>query len=258
MHGGPRKLDVRTGRRAGELRHPSVALPALAPVGATARVATLTMDVDEDAGIRPGYKLKLNSYDLGVDIELHDALQRIRFEHPESRAVILTSAKERMFCSGANIFMLGLVEPCLEGQFLQIHQRDAQRHRGFERALRAQVHRRVQRHDGRRRLRTGARVRRNLAGRRPLVGGEPARSAAARRAAGHRRPDARDRQAPRAPRPRRHLLHDGRGRARSARARMGGWSTRSSSRSSSRVRRAARAGARGGERPAARGRRASR
>src|SRR6202166_967289 len=69
--------------------------------------ATLTMDVSEDGGIRPGYKLKLNSYDLGVDIELHDALQRIRFEHPEVRTVILTSAKERIFCSGANIFMLG-------------------------------------------------------------------------------------------------------------------------------------------------------
>ncbi len=72
------------------------------------RVATLAMDVREDGGIRPGYKLKLNSYDLGVDIELHDALQRIRFEHPEVGSVILTSAKPRVFCSGANIYMLGL------------------------------------------------------------------------------------------------------------------------------------------------------
>jgi len=71
-------------------------------------VATLTMDVAEDGGLRPGYKLKLNSYDLGVDIELHDALQRIRFEHPEIRSVIVTSAKNRIFCSGANIYMLGL------------------------------------------------------------------------------------------------------------------------------------------------------
>ena len=71
-------------------------------------VATLAMDVDEDAGIRDGYKLKLNSYDLGVDIELHDAVQRVRFEHPRVRTVIVTSAKERVFCSGANIFMLGL------------------------------------------------------------------------------------------------------------------------------------------------------
>jgi benzoyl-CoA-dihydrodiol lyase len=71
-------------------------------------VATLTMDVAEDGGLRPGYKLKLNSYDLGVDIELHDALQRIRFEHPEIRTVVLASAKNRIFCSGANIYMLGL------------------------------------------------------------------------------------------------------------------------------------------------------
>jgi benzoyl-CoA-dihydrodiol lyase len=71
-------------------------------------VATLGMDVVEDGGIREGYKLKLNSYDLGVDIELHDALQRVRFEHPEVRTVVLTSAKDRIFCSGANIFMLGL------------------------------------------------------------------------------------------------------------------------------------------------------
>jgi len=71
-------------------------------------VATLSMNVNEDKGIKPGYKLKLNSYDLGVDIELHDALQRIRFEHPEVKVVVITSARERMFCSGANIYMLGL------------------------------------------------------------------------------------------------------------------------------------------------------
>jgi len=70
-------------------------------------VATLVMDTKEDGGLRPGYKLKLNSYDLGVDIELYDALQRIRFEHPEVRTVVLASAKNRVFCSGANIYMLG-------------------------------------------------------------------------------------------------------------------------------------------------------
>jgi benzoyl-CoA-dihydrodiol lyase len=70
-------------------------------------IATLSMDVAEDGGIVPGYKLKLNSYDLGVDIELADALNRIRFEHPGARAVVLTSARDRIFCSGANIFMLG-------------------------------------------------------------------------------------------------------------------------------------------------------
>jgi benzoyl-CoA-dihydrodiol lyase len=71
-------------------------------------VATLLADFDENAGLRPGYKLKLNSYDLGVDIELNDAINRIRFEHPEVRTVVVTSAKEKVFCSGANIFMLGV------------------------------------------------------------------------------------------------------------------------------------------------------
>ena len=71
-------------------------------------VATLAADFDENGGIRPGYKLKLNSYDLGVDIELNDAINRIRFEHPEVRTVVLTSAKDKVFCSGANIFMLGV------------------------------------------------------------------------------------------------------------------------------------------------------
>jgi len=71
-------------------------------------VATLSADFDENAGLRPGYKLKLNSYDLGVDIELHDAVNRIRFEHPEVRTVVLTSARDKVFCSGANIFMLGV------------------------------------------------------------------------------------------------------------------------------------------------------
>ena len=71
-------------------------------------VATLSINIDENAGLREGYKLKLNSYDLGVDIELNDAIGRIRFEHPEVRTVVLTSAKEKVFCSGANIFMLGV------------------------------------------------------------------------------------------------------------------------------------------------------
>ncbi|MFM7505031.1 MAG: 2,3-epoxybenzoyl-CoA dihydrolase [Rubrivivax sp.] len=71
-------------------------------------VATLLADFAEDGGLRPGYKLKLNSYDLGVDIELNDALNRIRFEHPEVRTVVVTSAKDKVFCSGANIFMLGV------------------------------------------------------------------------------------------------------------------------------------------------------
>jgi benzoyl-CoA-dihydrodiol lyase len=71
-------------------------------------VARLAADFDENGGLRPGYKLKLNSYDLGVDIELNDALQRIRFEHPEVRTVVVTSNKDKIFCSGANIYMLGI------------------------------------------------------------------------------------------------------------------------------------------------------
>src|SRR3982074_483434 len=69
-------------------------------------VATLAMDVDEQGGLVPGYELKLNSYDLGVDIELYDAVQRLRFEHPEVRTVVVTSGKEKIFCAGANIRML--------------------------------------------------------------------------------------------------------------------------------------------------------
>ena len=75
---------------------------------ADGEIATLSLDIQEDGGILPGYKLKLNSYDLGVDIELNDAVQRLRFEHPEVKAVVVTSLKDRIFCSGANIFMLGL------------------------------------------------------------------------------------------------------------------------------------------------------
>jgi benzoyl-CoA-dihydrodiol lyase len=70
-------------------------------------VARLVMDIKEDGGLRPGYPLKLNSYDLGVDIELADALQRIRFEHPAVKAIVFASGKDRIFCSGANIYMLG-------------------------------------------------------------------------------------------------------------------------------------------------------
>ncbi len=86
-------------RRPEEYRHWRLAVDG--------RIATLTLDVDEEAGLAPGYKLKLNSYDLGVDIEFHDALQRIRFEHPGVATVVLTGGKDRMFCAGANIYMLG-------------------------------------------------------------------------------------------------------------------------------------------------------
>src|SRR5512133_1036468 len=93
----PPRVDYRT--EPAQYRHWKLSVE-----GALAR---LTLDVAEDGGIRPGYKLKLNSYDLGVDVELADALNRIRFEHAEVRTVIVTSGRDRVFCSGANIFMLG-------------------------------------------------------------------------------------------------------------------------------------------------------
>ena len=101
-------------------------------------VATLAMNVAEDGGVRDGYKLKLNSYDLGVDIELHDAVQRIRFEHPEVRSVVVTSSRDRIFCSGANIFMLGLSTHAWKVNFCKFTNEtrngleDASRHSGLK------------------------------------------------------------------------------------------------------------------------------
>lgn len=101
-------------------------------------VATLHLAVDEAGGLRPGYTLKLNSYDLGVDIELADALQRLRFEHPTVKSVIVTSARERIFCSGANIFMLGLSSHAWKVNFCKFTNEtrngieDASRHSGLK------------------------------------------------------------------------------------------------------------------------------
>src|ERR1700704_1265221 len=101
-------------------------------------IARLIMDVAEDGGLRPGYKLKLNSYDLGVDIELHDAIQRIRFEHPTVRTVVLSSAKQRVFCSGANIFMLGISSHAWKVNFCKFTNEtrngleDSSRHEGLK------------------------------------------------------------------------------------------------------------------------------
>ncbi len=101
-------------------------------------VATVTMDVNEDGGIRPGYKLKLNSYDLGVDIELHDLLQRLRFEHPEIRSIVITSVRTRVFCSGANIYMLGQSSHAWKVNFCKFTNEtrngieDASRHSGLK------------------------------------------------------------------------------------------------------------------------------
>ena len=107
-------------------------------LGVEGRVATLTLDVDEQGGLVPGYQLKLNSYDLGVDMELHDALQRIRFEHPEVGAVVVTSGKERMFCAGANIYMLGQSSHAWKVNFCKFTNEtrngieDASRHSGLK------------------------------------------------------------------------------------------------------------------------------
>ena len=186
-----------------------------------APIATLTMRVTPDGGLRDDYELKLNSYDLGVDIELHDAVQRLRFEHPEVQAVVVTGGLDKVFCAGANIQMLAGVDPRPQGQLLQVHQRDAQRHRGRHGPLRADVDRRRQRHRGRRWLRAGAGVRRDPPRRRPVLGRVAARGAAARRAARHRRADPVGRQAPRPPRPRRRVRHPGRGRQGPAGPRLG-------------------------------------
>ena len=101
-------------------------------------IATLLADFDENAGLRPGYKLKLNSYDLGVDIELSDAINRIRFEHPEVGCVVLTSARDKVFCSGANIFMLGVSTHSWKVNFCKFTNEtrngleDASRHSGLK------------------------------------------------------------------------------------------------------------------------------
>ena len=101
-------------------------------------VATLTADFDENGGLRSGYGLKLNSYDLGVDIELSDAVNRIRFEHPEVRTVVITGARDRLFCSGANIFMLGQSSHAWKVNFCKFTNEtrngfeDASRHSGLK------------------------------------------------------------------------------------------------------------------------------
>ncbi len=177
-------------------------------------VATLLADFDENAGLRPGYKLKLNSYDLGVDIELNDAVNRIRFERPEVRVVVIMSARERVFCSGANIFMLGLSSHAWKVNFCKFTN---ETRNGLEELVpvrRLKIPRRRQRLVRRRRLRTGVGVRRDHPHRRPLERRQPAGGAAARRAARNRRSHPADRQAPRPPRPRGRLLHHQRRRAR--------------------------------------------
>ena len=177
-------------------------------------VATLAADFDENAGLRPGYKLKLNSYDLGVDIELQRRHQPHPLRAPRSAHRGRHQREGQGVLLGRQHLHARRQQPCLEGELLQVHQRDAQRPRGLVAAQRPEVPGRRQRRLRRRRLRAGAGLRRDHPGRRPQQRRQPARGAAARRAARHRRPDARHRQAPRAPRPGRHLLHHHRRRAR--------------------------------------------
>ena len=176
-------------------------------LGFDGRVATLAMDVQEDGGLRPGYELKLNSYDLGVDIELYDAVQRLRFEHPEVRRGRADLGQGARLLRRRQHPHAEPVRPRVEGELLQVHQRDAQRHRGGDGGVAPGLPLRRQRPLRGRRLRAGAGDRPHHHGRRRLHDGGAARAAAARRAAGHGRAHAARGQAARAPRPRRLLLH---------------------------------------------------
>ncbi len=170
-------------------------------------VATLLMDVDEKGALFEGYELKLNSYDLGVDIELADAIERLRFEHPEVRVILLRSGKPRVFCAGANIRMLAGASHAHKVNFCKFTN---ETRNGIEDASEYSGppdHLRHQRHGGGRRLRACARGRPHHAGRRRLLDGVAAGTAAARGAARHRRAHPRHRQAQGAARPRRRVLH---------------------------------------------------
>ena len=147
------------------------------------RVATLAMDVQEDGGLVPGYELKLNSYDLGVDIELYDAIQRLRFEHPEVGRGHPDLRQGADLLRGRQHPHAQPVLARLEGELLQVHQRDAQRDRGSHRGVAPGLALRGERALRGRRLRAGARHRLHRHGRRRLHHGGAAGGAAPRRAA---------------------------------------------------------------------------
>ena len=217
---GEARVDFRT--HPGQYRHWRLACDG--------PVATLTMDVDEQGGLVPGYELKMNSYDLGVDIELYDAVQRLRFEHPEVRAVVVTSGKEKIFCAGANIRMLAASPHPWKVNFCKFTN---ETRNGIEDASAnsGQTYlRRPERDRLGRGLRAGPGLRAHHAHRRPLVRGVAAGTAAARGAARHRRADPGGGQAARPPRPGGLLLHqvggprrqEGRGLAAGGRGRAPG------------------------------------
>ena len=134
-------------------------------------VATLTLEVDEDGGLVAGYDLKMNSYDLGVDIELYDAVQRLRFEHPEVKAVVMTGGLERMFCAGANIRMLAQSSHAWKVNFCKFTNETRNGIEDAKQNQRPDLDRCPQRHRGRRRLRAGPGLRRDRADRRRLLDG---------------------------------------------------------------------------------------
>ena len=216
------------------------------------RSATLTMNVQEDGGILPGYKLKLNSYDLGVDIELYDALQRIRFEHPEVGSVVITSGKPRIFCSGANIYMLGLSSHAWKVNFCKFTNEtrngieDSSAHSGLKFIAACNGATAGGGYE------LGSGLRRNRPDRRSVVGCQFARGSFARGAAGHRRADTADGQAARAPGPGGCILHHAGGCSGPARKRLGIGRRRGQTARVRGIRQEPCAGSGGSERPAQR------
>ena len=219
------ELTSRSGRCADQLRRPIPSAYRHWRLDVDGPVATL---VDgRHARRRAARRLRAEAqlYDLGVDIELYDAVQRLRFEHPEVKAVVVTGGLDKVFCAGANIQMLA---GSTHGHKVNFCKFTNETRNGIEDATahsRPDVDRRGQRHRGRRRLRAGAGVRRDPARRRPGLGRVAARGAAARRAARHRRAHPGRRQAPRPPRPRRRVRHPRRGRQGPAGASTGASST---------------------------------
>ena len=198
-------------------------------------IATLSMAVDPSGGLRDDYELKLNSYDLAVDIELHDALQRLRFEHPDRQGDSHHRSARQAVLRGGQHPDARDRHPCPQGRLLQVHQRDPQRHGGDVGRRRTGRHRRGERNGRGRRLRTRPCMRRDPPRRRSVLRGLAPRGAAARGAPRNWRAHSNRRQAARATRPRGRVLDEGRRHQRQAGGRVG---TRRRDRAAHGVRRA--------------------